>query len=135
MASSPDTMHNFIDELLKHFGTEKKSRDVFDIVVVKDMSKLEYIDEYFEEMDEDDAATIMSHYGTIFDEPYSADQRKRIIDIGLGLVKEGIITDDFFENDYEYRESSYLISLKDGAPTEIGKLVERLFSHEASYDG
>lgn len=136
MATSVDSFHDFIDEILRHFGTGKNSRDVFDIIVLPDLGKLEYIDEYLDNgsLDELDLGKIKERFGDIFNEPYSRDKRKRVLAIAIELVKEGIIPVDVFDNGY-YQNSSYLVSLKDGSETNIGNMIEELFSLEASYDG
>lgn len=135
MATSVDSLHSFIDEILKYFGTDKRSRDVFNIVIMPDLDKLAYIGDYFDQMDEDLVERIKPEYGDLFDAPYGKDIVKQIRDIGVRLVSQGIIPSDVFDNGYDYSDSSYIVSLKDGKETELGSLVQQLFSHEASYDG
>lgn len=130
MASTPDTMHDFIDEILQYFGTEKKSRDVFDIFVLPDLDRLHWGE--IEDMDKE----VIDRFSDLNKLKWTKEIGELYVQRGIELVKEGTLKpSDFADTDYGYYNSSYLISLKDDRQTKLGQLVESLFSHKASYDG
>lgn len=134
MATSVDSLHDFIDEILKHFGTDKKSRDVFDVIVVPT-----YLDDIYEYLYSDSLEDVMHKYADLPELVWKNDNYQEIekmyIDRTIELIKSGELSASDFAGEHGYYDSSYLISVKDGAETELGNMVSRLFSHEASYNG
>jgi len=129
MATSVDSLHDFIDEILKYFGTDKKSRDVFDIMILPDLERLRWggIDSLDDE--------VASRFSDLEKLEWSREVGDLYVQRGIQLVKEGVLHADDFVNTDGFYNSSYLVSLKDGSETKLGNMVEHLFSHEGSYDG
>ena len=124
-ANGPSSLHAVINEVLQVAGINKKSEDLFDIVVIPSN-----FDRLLDDLDEDFFA---DH--NIDQEWFDALSWKEQEAEALRLFKQGTITMDMTYDNYEsYEDSSYLVSTKDGTLTEIGELINRLFTHEATYD-
>ena len=125
-ASGVETMFAFLNDVIKEFGVDKTAEDIFDVVIVPDMDRLE--DWIFSWYDEDGFQEKIENLP----------QENR-----LGVVKEKAVElasnpnfdmDEIYEYP-EYEESSYLITTRDGKDTGLGEKVAKLFTHEAVYDG
>lgn len=128
-ATSVESLHEFINEILSMFGVSKKSEDVFDILIIPD--DLKYTDEHIDEYDfyELFGFDKKSFEKLSWSERYNLTEKR-----GLELAIEGKLELSLFEDEYGYMDSSYLVRQKDGTDTNIGKMLEGLFSHDAIYN-
>lgn len=128
-ASSPATLHAVFNEVLGLVGHQGKSEDLFDIYEVP--SRLEEADEYV-----DDFFDVFGVDEDAYESASWTERGKMIMEAGLRLIKEGKLDSEMFRDQDSYGlDSSYLVVLKDGTETEIGKRLNGLFDTTASYDG
>ena len=136
-ANNVGRLYELIDAILKLIGSDKKAKDMFDIVIIP--SSTDWIAEELsvEVVLEKSFRAHAEKIGRTLEEMLGCEV-KDLEDIkwqeGDKILEKFVI--ELAKTGYEFEleedhDSSYVVYLKDGQPTAIGSLVEGLFeSHE-----